>query len=177
MIEHPSTWSRMLETYSDADWSSNKSHRRSTSCGIHLVNGLFRIFMHGSSRGQKTISLSFCERELRSLVSAACDGLFLMVCLRFALGEEILHLAYVDSRSARQLASRQGCGRVRLLSGKVLWIQEKTNSGELTLRQAGTMWNMADVGTKALLKSISVRWKSPTTASSFIFFLEYSVSA
>ena len=147
VIEHPSTWSRMLETYSDADWSSNKSHRRSTSCSIHLVNG---SFMHGSSRGQKTISLSSCESELHSLVSAACDGLFLMACLRFVLGEEILHLAYIDSSSARQLASRQGCGRVRHLSGKVLWIQEKTNSGELTLRQVGTTWNMADVGTKAL---------------------------
>jgi len=39
---------------------------------------------------------------------------------------------------------------VRHLLGKVLWIQEKTNSGELTLCQVGTTWNMADVGTKAL---------------------------
>ena len=137
----------VLETYSVADWSSNKSHRRSTSSGIHLVNG---AFMYGSSRGQKTISLSSCESELHSLVSAACDGLFLMACLRFVLGEEILHLVYTDSSSARQLASRQGCGRVRHISGKVLWIQEKTNSGELTLRQVGTTWNIADVGTKAL---------------------------
>ena len=105
----------VLETYSVADWSSNKSHRRSTSSGIHLVNG---AFMYGSSRGQKTISLSSCESELHSVVSAACDGLFLMACLRFVLGEEILHLVYTDSSSARQLASRQGCGRVRHISGK-----------------------------------------------------------
>ena len=49
-----------LETYSDADWSSNRLHRR--SIGVHLLNG---AFMYGSSRGQKTISFSSCESELR----------------------------------------------------------------------------------------------------------------
>ena len=29
----------ILESFSDADWSSNRVHRRSTSCGIHLLNG------------------------------------------------------------------------------------------------------------------------------------------
>ena len=106
--------------------------------------------MYGNSRGQKTISLSSCESELHSLVSAACDGLFLMACLRFALGGDIKHVMYTDSSSARQLASRQGVGRVRHLSGKVLWIQDKTNTGEITLRQVGTTWNLADIGTKAL---------------------------
>ena len=41
---------------------------------------------------------------------------------------------------------------MRHLSGKVLWTQEKTNPGELTSRQVGTTWNMAGVGTKALLQ-------------------------
>ena len=61
---------------------------------------------------------------------------FLMVCLRFVLGEEIQNVVYADSSSAMNwgyskglwqgsLASRQGCGRVRHLLGKVLWIQEK----------------------------------------------------
>ena len=169
MIEHPSTWSRRLETYSDADWSPNKSYRRSTSCRIHLVNG---SFMHGSSRGQKTISLSACESELHSLVSAACDGLFLMVCLRFVLGEEVLHLAYVDSSSARQLASRQGCGRVRHLSGKVLWLQEKINSGELTSGQVGTTKSTASptlsTGDSACGESFGTEWlvSNPSRAES-----------
>ena len=68
----------ILESYSDADWSSNKSHRRSTSCGVHMLNG---CFMYGSSRSQKVISLSSCESELHSLVSCACDGIFIRACV------------------------------------------------------------------------------------------------
>ena len=51
----------VLESFTDADWSSNQKHRRSTSCGIHLVCG---AFAYGSSRTQKVVSLSSCESEL-----------------------------------------------------------------------------------------------------------------
>ena len=57
---------------------------------------------------------------------------------------------YTASSSARQLASRQGSGRVRHLSGKILWVQEKTQDGAVTLRQVGTSENLADIGTNCL---------------------------
>ena len=41
------TW--VLGSFTDADWSSNQVHRRSTSCGIHLLCG---CFFYGSSRTQ-----------------------------------------------------------------------------------------------------------------------------
>ena len=66
------------------------------------------------------------------------------------LGEEIEHIQYTASSSARQLASRQGSGRVRHLSGKILWVQEKTQDGAVTLRQVGTSENLADIGTNCL---------------------------
>ena len=70
----------LLERYSDADWSSNNSHRRSTSCGIHFINN---SVVYVSSRSQKTISLSSCESELHSLVSCFCDGMFFVACAEF----------------------------------------------------------------------------------------------
>ena len=135
------------ESMSDADWSSNKAHRRSTPCGIHMVNG---CFVFGSSRSQRVISLSSCESELHSLVSCTCDGVFIRACLEFALGCEIQHVVFTDSSSARQLACRQGNGKVRHLSGKVLWIQQKTQDGSIELRQIPTLENLADIGTKVL---------------------------
>ena len=53
---------------------------------------------------------------------------------------------------ARQgnLASRQGVGKVRHLSGKILWVQEKVFDGTVSLRQVPTVWNVADIGTKCL---------------------------
>ena len=35
----------VLETYSDADWASNKQHRRSTSCGVHVLNGCYLFWI------------------------------------------------------------------------------------------------------------------------------------
>ena len=35
----------ILESFSDSDWSSNQVHRRSTSCGIHLLNGAFLFWV------------------------------------------------------------------------------------------------------------------------------------
>ena len=66
------------------------------------------------------------------------------------MGEKLEHVQYTDSSSARQLASRQGVGKVRHLSGKILWVQEKVNEGTVNLRQVPTVWNVADIGTKCL---------------------------
>lgn len=40
----------LLETYTDSGWSGSKSHRRSTSAAIHMVNG---IMVLATARGQK----------------------------------------------------------------------------------------------------------------------------
>ena len=57
---------------------------------------------------------------------------------------------YTDSSSARQLASRQGSGKIRHLAGKLPWIQEKTADGSFQLRQVPTAFSIADLGTKTL---------------------------
>ena len=137
----------VLETYSDADWSSNKTHRRSTSCGVHFFGG---NFVYGSSRSQKTISLSSCESELHAMVSGMCDGIFILACAEYVFEQKIQHVQYTDSSSARQLASRQGCGKVRHVAGKILWIQQRVADGQIDLRQVETLWNLADIGTKSL---------------------------
>ena len=156
---HADAWTRrfasggafnwVLESYTDADWSSNRNHRRSTSCGMHFLSS---SFAYGSSRSQKVVSLSSCESELHSMVSSMCDGIFIKACAEFILAEEVEHIQYTDSSSARQLACRQGSGRVRHLSGKILWVQEKTQDGSVALRQVGTSENLADIGTKCLTR-------------------------
>ena len=54
----------LLESFTDADWSGSRGHRRSTSAGVHAVNGLI---VFASSRGQKVVSLSSSESELHAL--------------------------------------------------------------------------------------------------------------
>ena len=136
-----------LETYTDADWSSNKAHRRSTSCSIHFLNG---CFCFGSSRSQKVISLSSAESELHSMVGGCCDGIFIRSCLQLLVSGEVEHHQFTYNSAARQLISRQGVGRIRHLSGKLLWMQSKVMDGSVVIHQVPTLWNFSDVGTKSL---------------------------
>lgn len=63
-----------LETYTDADWSANKKHRKSTSCAVHMVNG---NFAYASSRTQRVVSLPSAESELHSMVSGCSGAIFI----------------------------------------------------------------------------------------------------
>ena len=129
----------VVETFSDSDWSGNKQHRRSTSCGVHTLNG---EFLFASSRTQRVVSLSSCESELHSMISALCDGIYLRRCIEFLTGCQVEH-HLLDSSSARQVAMRQGPGRLKHVSGKLLWIQQ-------VVHEVPTLWNVADAGTKPL---------------------------
>ena len=139
------TW--LLETYTDADWSGNKVTRRSTSSAVHTING---IVVHCSSRGQKVVSLSSAESELHALVSGACDGICLKHSLEFLTGDDVHHICWVDNSATRQIACKRGAGKLRHVSGKLLWCQSKVASGDLEVRQVGTARNLADIGTKPL---------------------------
>ena len=131
----------VIETFSDADWAANRGHRRSTSCGVHFLNG---NYLYPSSRTQKVISSSSSESELQSIVSSMCDCLFIRRCLEFILGAKLLQVHFTDSSSARQLVSRQGVGKVRHLAGKMLWVQTKVREGEVMLSQIPTSFNISD---------------------------------
>ena len=76
----------VLESFSDSDWSCNQQHRRSTSCGVHLLGG---AFVYGSSRTQRVVSLSSCESELHALTSTLADSLFIKHCMQFLTNAEI----------------------------------------------------------------------------------------
>ena len=106
--------------------------------------------MYPSSRSQRVVSLSSGESELHSLVSCVCDGIS---------SRHVLLLVWMNSWNIFSLPtrtqqgnwqSRQGSGKVRHLSGKLLWTQEKTADNTFKLRQVPTTLNVADIGTKTL---------------------------
>jgi hypothetical protein len=45
--------------------------------------------------------------------------------------------------------SRQGCGKIRHLSGKIFWVQSKIKDKEVELVQVPASLNVSDIGTKA----------------------------
>ena len=102
----------MLESFTDADWSANKKHRKSTSSAIHFING---SFAHASARTRWVVSLSSAESELHSMVSGCSDGIYLRRCLQFLVNETVEQVQWTDNSAARQWVCRQGVGRIRHL--------------------------------------------------------------
>ena len=109
----------VLVTYSDANWSGHHEHRRSTSAGVHVLNG---CFLYGSSRTQKVVALSSAESELHALVSSVADGIYTCRCLEFLVDFPIKHVALIDNAAACSLANKRCVGKIRHLSGKLLWV-------------------------------------------------------
>ena len=151
-----------LEVFSDSDWGSNKQHRKSVSSG-YVCCGTALLF--SSSRTQKVISLSSGEAEVYAASSAACDGIPIGRLIHFATGQTVLIHHLMDSSAARGVLARQGVGRIRHLSCRVLWLQQlvklKGNVENAVANQADTghvvcgvsgSSNIADLGTKRLGK-------------------------
>ena len=108
----------VLLTYSDANWSGHHEHRRSTSAGVHVLNG---CFLYGSSRTQKVVALSSAESELHALVSSVADGIYICRCLEFSVDFPIKHVALIDNAAACSLANKRGVG-------KILWQTKECGS-------------------------------------------------
>ena len=73
--------------------------------------------------------------------------------MEFLVNKPVEQIQYTDNSAARQLASRQGVGRVQHLSGKLLWVQDQVKDGQMILCQIPTLWNYGDIGTKSLKRS------------------------
>lgn len=138
-----------VETFTNADWAGHKAHRKPTSCGVHFINN---NFVYASSRTQRVVSLSSAESELHAMVSGCSDAIFLRRCMEFLTNDEVEQWQWVDNSAAKQLIERQGVGRVRHLSGKILWMQDLVLEKQVKVGQIPTQWNVSDVGTKPLAR-------------------------
>ena len=59
---------KKLEVYTDSDWASDQTTRKSTSGAVIMAEGMR---LHAHSRGQASVALSSCEAE----VMAASEGI------------------------------------------------------------------------------------------------------
>ena len=122
----------ILESFSDSDWSGHQSHRRSTPCGVHILNG---GFLFPSGRTQRVVRLSSCENELHAMTLNLCDGIYLRRCIEFLVDSDIDHYFLVGSSSTSQVAMKLGPGKLKHVAGKLLCIQHFVMNGETSLVQ------------------------------------------
>ena len=135
----------LVETCADSDWSGNKRNRRSMSSASYFVNG---TCVFTTCRTQKVVTLSSSEAEYYSLVSGAADSIFIKAVVSFMTGEHFDLVLRLDNQAAKQLSLKQGCGRIRHMDGRYLWLHEKTADGTLKVRSIDGELNPSDLGAK-----------------------------
>ena len=145
-----------LELFSDSDWATSKSSRKSTSAGIMFLKGLM---IHSHSRSQTSIALSSCEAELLAATGLLAEGLQLKQLVRFCLrieesefenDDEVEMKLYLDSTSAQAMISRLGPGRSKHISTRLLWSQQALRKLWFKVGRISTEKNVADLNTKTL---------------------------
>ena len=140
----------LLKTFTDSDWASNKGTRKSVSACCLMMNN---CLLSSGSRNQGLIALSSAEAETYAATSGACDALFLSRCLEYFLEVTIGIKLLIDNSACRYILSRAGCGRVRHLSTRVLWMQQRVERKELMVGPVASTENVSDIGTKRLAVS------------------------
>ena len=138
--------------YSDADWVSDVSDRRSTT-GYCFSYGESTAVISWKSKKQTTVALSSCEAEYMALASATQEGVFLLQLLssldktakfdKFAL--------YGDNQGSIALAKNPvNHQKSKHIDIKYHFLRSEVSSGRMNLVYVPTHDNVADVFTKGL---------------------------
>ena len=100
---------------------------QTSNIGSQSAQAMYVVVQHlffSSSRTQKLISLSSGEAEVYAASSAAWDGILIGRLIHFATGQTVLIHHLMGSSAARGVLARQGVGRIRHISCRVLWLQQ-----------------------------------------------------
>ena len=136
-------WQNLPENmtgFSDSDWAGCRRSRRSTSGGL-ILHGA-HLISHWS-RTQPGVALSSGEAELNAALKLGCEILGVRqfsVELGFDYGVHI----YGDSSVVKGMLSRKGCGKVKHIEVKQLWLQERVRAGEIDFRKVPRSSNPSD---------------------------------
>ncbi len=130
-----------IVVWSDTDFAGCRRTRRSTSGGV-VTFGRHCVKTYSLTR--ETIALSSGESEFYGIVKAATYGLGVKgIVMDMGLVMDLR--VNTDSSAAKSIASRRGCGKVRHLETREVWLQERVARGDLEIRKVRGEGNIADV--------------------------------
>ena len=131
--------------YADSNWAGHENPK-STSGGMLLIAGMV---LASWSKTQSCVALSSCEAELMALNLVATEGQLAVNLLReldlLPVQKLVLH---TDSSSCLKISLKRGCGRMRHLTVKQLWLQDAIRTGALEVEKIDGKLNPVDLLTK-----------------------------
>ena len=148
-----------LNGYSDSDWASSITDRRSTS-GFY-----FSLNPHGppvswKSKKQQTVAISSCEAEYMALAGAVQEATFLHMSLKSLVKQSSINI-YVDNQGAMALSKNPIIhDRSKHIDIKYHFIREKVLSGFIELTHVPSDSNVSDLITKPYSKQKLHRFSS-----------------
>lgn len=87
--------------------------------------------MYSASRSQKVTSPSSAEAEVYAWSSGASNAILLGRLLTWMTGKKTWIYIYTGSSGAKSILQREGVGRLRYLSCRILWLQNVVGNGGL----------------------------------------------
>lgn len=144
-----------LHGYSDSDWASEESERK--SCTGYLFKVGTGAITWSSGR-QKTIALSSTEAEYMALAAAAQEVIWIQqLCQEIKLEINGPTTIFVDNSSAIKLAKSDGYRkRTKHIDLKYHFIREKIGNGIMDVKYCKTELMVADSLTKAVSKEKTI---------------------
>ena len=114
----------------DSNWADGPS-RRSTDM---VIVKIWDLLLFNSAKTQAFVAQSSAEAELAGIHRGVQMGIFFQNPVK-QYGFEVPVRVYSDSSAGIAFAGRQGCGPVRYLEVKQLWVQQRVASGRVCLLQ------------------------------------------
>ena len=144
----------------DGDWAGEQQTAKSTSSGKAMLGS---HLLESHSCRQQVVALSSGEAEFYSMglvaseaptVCRNMDEMQKIRADRLGHGDKVENpmqvVLYSDSATAQEMAQRHGCGPVRHLDTRWIWLQYEVRKGTVTVKQIPGESNPADVGAKHL---------------------------
>ena len=130
-----------LTLVTDSDWATCTATRKSRSGGA-----IFRG-QHCISHWCKTqdrVARSSGEAELKSACKGISELIGLKHVLNFVTGQHVQLEHCIDASATLGMMHRQGCGQLKHLDIRTLWIQEAVVDHKITVTKIPTTENCAD---------------------------------
>ena len=100
------------------------------------------LLAHWSST-QATVALSVAEAELNALVKASAEALGMMALMSDCEDSKETEI-FTDSNSAKGIVHRKGCGKLKHLEAKQLWVQGVVEKKTLKVSKVPRALNVSD---------------------------------
>lgn len=147
-----------VSAYSDSDWASDKTDRKSVTGWIAMVNG---NPVSWASKKQKSVAQSSCEAELYAAAAATNELLWLRSLMK-ELGMEVEGASklLVDNQGTIEVAKHGvKSDRTKHVDVKYHHITDTVDKGHVQLEWVSTDKQQADIMTKALGAPVFLKMK------------------